>query len=273
MANRLRFTILGCGTSTGVPRIGGDWGDCDPNNPKNRRTRCSLLAEQFGTGDEPTRILIDTSADMREQVLRAGIGSVDGVLYSHGHADHTAGIAGLSRTPSVGMVWHPAQLGNDLSLDDLVVEFRSVGAPASVPRPGDSVRVGALDVAVLGPLRPYADPNDGSIVVEVRWGGTSVIMPGDIEAHAQHDLGPLRSDVLKVPHQGAATSDLTWIEASAPAIAVISVGPNDFGHPSDLVVETLETAGARVMRTDRDGSITIPFDQVSSMATGLPSAP
>ena len=95
MANRLRFTILGCGTSTGVPRIGGDWGDCDPDNPKNRRTRCSLLAEQIGAGDEPTRILIDTSPDMREQVLRAGIASVDGVLYSHGHADHIHGIDDL----------------------------------------------------------------------------------------------------------------------------------------------------------------------------------
>ena len=95
MANRLRFTILGCGTSTGVPRIGGDWGDCDPSNPKNRRTRCSLLAEQFGAGDEPTRVLIDTSPDMREQVLGAGIGSLDGVLYSHGHADHIHGIDDL----------------------------------------------------------------------------------------------------------------------------------------------------------------------------------
>ena len=95
MANRLRFTILGCGTSTGVPRIGGDWGACDPNNPKNRRTRCSLLAEQFGTGDEPTRILIDTSPDMREQVLRAGIGSLDAVPYSHSHADHVHGIDDL----------------------------------------------------------------------------------------------------------------------------------------------------------------------------------
>ncbi len=95
MANRLRFTILGCGTSTGVPRIGGDWGACDPHNPKNRRSRCSLLAEQFGAGDDPTRILIDTSPDMREQVLRAGISSLDGVLYSHGHADHIHGIDDL----------------------------------------------------------------------------------------------------------------------------------------------------------------------------------
>lgn len=95
MANRLRFTILGCGTSTGVPRIGGDWGECDPDNPKNHRTRCSLLAEQFGAGDKPTRILIDTSPDMRQQVLRAGIGSLDAVFYSHGHADHIHGIDDL----------------------------------------------------------------------------------------------------------------------------------------------------------------------------------
>jgi phosphoribosyl 1,2-cyclic phosphate phosphodiesterase len=91
---RLRFTILGCGSSGGVPRIGGDWGDCDAKNPKNRRRRCSLLVERF-QGDGVTRVLIDTTPDMRDQLLDAGVGQLDGVVYTHSHADHTHGIDDL----------------------------------------------------------------------------------------------------------------------------------------------------------------------------------
>ncbi|MCV2868312.1 MBL fold metallo-hydrolase [Defluviimonas sp. WL0002] len=88
---RLRFTILGCGSSGGVPRLGGLWGDCDPTNPRNRRTRCSMLVERIDTGGT-TRVLIDTSPDMREQLLAAGVGELDGVVYTHAHADHVHGI-------------------------------------------------------------------------------------------------------------------------------------------------------------------------------------
>ena len=90
----LKATILGCGSSGGVPRIGGDWGQCDPANPKNRRRRCSMLLRKAGAGGE-TRVLIDTSPDLREQMLSAGVGSLDGVLFTHEHADHTHGIDDL----------------------------------------------------------------------------------------------------------------------------------------------------------------------------------
>ena len=90
----LRFTILGCGSSGGVPRIGGHWGACDPTNPKNRRRRCSLLVERDGP-DGTTTVLIDTSPDLREQLLSAGVTRLDGVLYTHEHADHVHGIDDL----------------------------------------------------------------------------------------------------------------------------------------------------------------------------------
>lgn len=89
-----RFTILGCGTSTGVPRIGPVWGACDPENPKNNRTRCSLLVEQ-NSGAGLTSILVDTTPDMRQQLLRAQVSWLDGVFYTHEHADHTHGIDDL----------------------------------------------------------------------------------------------------------------------------------------------------------------------------------
>ncbi len=90
----LIFTILGCGSSGGVPRLGGLWGQCDPENPKNRRRRCSLLVERV-TADGTTRVLIDTSPDMRQQLLDAGVGELDAVLFTHGHADHIHGIDDL----------------------------------------------------------------------------------------------------------------------------------------------------------------------------------
>ena len=83
----MKLTILGCGTSSGVPRIGNDWGACDPTEPRNRRTRASIMVETA-----TTRILIDTSPDLREQLLRADVVDIDAILWTHDHADHCHGI-------------------------------------------------------------------------------------------------------------------------------------------------------------------------------------
>jgi phosphoribosyl 1,2-cyclic phosphate phosphodiesterase len=91
---RLKLTILGCGTSGGVPRIGDHWGACDRSNPKNNRKRCSLLVQRAEAQGE-TAVLVDTSPDLRQQLLEADVGWLDGVLYTHDHADHTHGIDDL----------------------------------------------------------------------------------------------------------------------------------------------------------------------------------
>lgn len=85
------LTILGCGSSGGVPRIGNQWGKCDPANPKNRRRRCSVLVAKSGPAGQ-TRVLVDTSPDLRDQMLSSSIDSIDAVLMTHEHADHTHGI-------------------------------------------------------------------------------------------------------------------------------------------------------------------------------------
>jgi phosphoribosyl 1,2-cyclic phosphate phosphodiesterase len=85
------LTILGSGSSGGVPRIGNTWGRCDPKEPKNRRWRCSVLLSRRGDEGE-TRVLIDTSPDLREQMLATGTSALDAVLFTHEHADHTHGI-------------------------------------------------------------------------------------------------------------------------------------------------------------------------------------
>ena len=87
----MKVTILGCGGSSGIPVAdgtpGGNWGDCDPNNPKNRRRRVSILVEDGGTA-----ALVDTSPDLRAQLIDAGVRDLDAVIYTHAHADHAHGI-------------------------------------------------------------------------------------------------------------------------------------------------------------------------------------
>jgi len=87
----VKLIVLGCGTSTGVPRIGNDWGDCDPEEPKNRRTRVSIIVEN----NAGSRLLIDTSTDLRSQLLANNIDKLDAVFWTHDHADHCHGIDDL----------------------------------------------------------------------------------------------------------------------------------------------------------------------------------
>ena len=87
----MKLLMLGSGTSTGVPRIGNDWGECDPNEPRNRRTRVSIIVEN----DAGQRILVDTSTDLRAQLLANAIDRIDAVFWTHDHADHCHGIDDL----------------------------------------------------------------------------------------------------------------------------------------------------------------------------------
>ncbi len=90
-----RITLLGCGSSPGVPRISGDWGACDPANPRNRRRRAALLVEQFTEDGGKTTVVIDTGPDFRDQMISAGVERIDAAVYTHSHADHIHGIDDL----------------------------------------------------------------------------------------------------------------------------------------------------------------------------------
>ncbi|HKQ96215.1 MAG TPA: MBL fold metallo-hydrolase [Aestuariivirgaceae bacterium] len=114
-------TILGCGSSGGVPRIGNQWGACDPANPRNRRRRCSVLVRKT-TPSGTTTVLIDTSPDLREQLLDAGAGEIDGVVFSHPHADHTHGIDEL-RVVALNMRRRVEIWADKRTTDALVMRF------------------------------------------------------------------------------------------------------------------------------------------------------
>src|SRR3546814_6574069 len=112
----MKVTILGCGASPGVPRIDGVWGDCDPAEPKNRRTRGSIVVEEAGT-----RLLIDTSPDLRHQFIDNGITEISAILWSHDHAHPTHGIADIrflayaarGQSPGLAAAFPQHQIGRE----------------------------------------------------------------------------------------------------------------------------------------------------------------
>ena len=116
-----RLTFLGCGSSTGVPRVGGGWGQCDPKNPKNRRRRSAVLFEKR-SGAGTTTVLVDTGPDLREQLLAAGTKHIDGVVYTHDHADHTHGIDDL-RMIAYAMKRRIPVWANAATRDALIARF------------------------------------------------------------------------------------------------------------------------------------------------------
>ena len=115
--------MLGSGTSTGVPRIGNDWGDCDPAEPRNRRTRVAIVVE----GDNGARLLVDTPPDLRHQLLATGIDRLDAVLWTHDHADHTHGIDDL-RALRMGRAAPIPAFGSDETVRRLRMRFGYVFA-------------------------------------------------------------------------------------------------------------------------------------------------
>ena len=145
----LRLTILGCGTSSGVPRIGGDWGACDPDDPRNRRTRASILVRSA-----TTTILVDSGPDMRAQLLAANVGAIDAVIWTHEHADHTHGIDDLRQLFHARRAPVPGYARGE-TLDVLCDRFRYVfkgrdGYPPSAEAHllADSQTIGDINVRV-----------------------------------------------------------------------------------------------------------------------------
>ena len=144
-------------------------------------------------------------------------------------------------------------------------EARSRGVIVEPPRPGDEIRIGALPIEVIGPQRRYLAENDGSIVL---WVGTqrTLLLAGDIGAVAQRELPELNPDVLLVPHHGAATTDPTWLERTVGATAIISVGPNTYGHPAPEILEVLRSRPIELYITADDGDVTLPLAGASEPA-------
>jgi phosphoribosyl 1,2-cyclic phosphate phosphodiesterase len=237
MADRLRVTILGCGSSPGVPRIGGDWGACDPANPKNRRSRCSVLVERVRPSGEATRVLVDTSPDLRAQALAAGIGTLDGVLYTHPHADHLHGIDDL-RGFVINMRRRVDIYADTPTLERLKEAF---GYCFETPRGSDYppiLNAHLIEAGVTFEIQGAGGPlevlpvrqihgNIGSLAL--RFGGFAYSPDvSDLDAEAERllrDLDVWVVDALRhTPHPShfSVAEALAWIERLAPRRAILT---------------------------------------------------
>jgi competence protein ComEC len=210
-------------------------------------------------GGDDRFALVDGGPDalvLIEKLHEYGVRSLELVVLSHVHADHATGLTGIVDTVAIGHLWADPEPHSTPAAAALFDAIDRYGIPRSAPRPGQRWHLGALELVVDGPVRRYASPNDQSIVITVEGPAKTMLLAGDIETYAQADLEHLRADVLKVPHQGAATSDAGWLSSVGSEVAVISVGPNQFGHPSDWVVELLDRAGD-LLRTDEVGDVIV----------------
>lgn len=211
-------------------------------------------------GDDGAVVLVDGGPNplrLLSALQRYGIGHVDLLVASHPHSDHVAGLISVVAALPVGLLWHSGYSDPGDEMQELLSQADAAGVEIGIPEPGWTVRIGRFHIEILGPKRRYSSPNDQSIVLRIRIEDEVILLPGDVETFAQKDLGVIEADILKVPHQGAATSDLDWLRATGARLAVIPVGPNDYGHPSEKVVAALRGIGSKVVRTDEAGDVVV----------------
>ena len=243
---QLQFRILGCGSSGGVPRIGGHWGSCDPANIKNRRTRCSLLI-QLIDGNAVTRVLVDSSPDLRQQLLDAGVGELDGVVYTHAHADHVNGLDDLrvvflnrgSRLPA----WADEQTRTQLlrrfsyafiqeegSAYPSIMDLRSMGSEVVIAGAAGEITLQRFPVV-------HGDMYSNGLRI-----GNLAYIPdvSDIDEESWHHLANLDCLILdalrRKPHPTHIhlSKSLEWIEKVQPRRAILTNLHNDLDYETLL---------------------------------------
>jgi phosphoribosyl 1,2-cyclic phosphate phosphodiesterase len=224
----MKVRILGCGTSSGVPRVGNDWGACDPEEPKNRRRRVSILVEH-----EDTRILVDTGPDLREQLLDAGISDVSAVVWTHDHADHCHGIDDLRQ------LFHargaPVEgYGRRETLETLLVRFGYIfegkgGYPpvATGHLLPDELEIGSIRIRTVD--QPHGDVLAAGLRFEA--GGRSLVYATDFHQLTDQMLELYHGTELWIvdalrrhphPSHGHLPQVLGWIEQVRPTRAVLT---------------------------------------------------
>lgn len=224
----MKVRILGCGTSSGVPRVGNDWGSCDPKEPKNRRRRVSIIIEHEGC-----RVLVDTGPDLREQLLDADVSDVDAVIWTHDHADHCHGIDDLRQ------IYHargePVRgYARRETLDTLLLRFAYAFEGKGDYPPvvygdvlPDELRIGGMRVRVVD--QPHGPITAAGLRFDA--GGRSIVYSTDVNALTEEMIALFAGadvwivDALrKRPHPSHAhlAETLEWVRVVRPGRAVLT---------------------------------------------------
>jgi len=208
-------------------------------------------------------------------LVRRGVRRLAAFVLSHAHLDHGGGAPAVLEEIPAELILEPAEPVTEpryLELLELAGERGMRWRPA---RAGDSLVVDGVRLTVLHPDTAWAgwrsDLNDDSVVLLVRFGSFQAVLAGDLGFRAESLLagriGPI--DLLKVGHHGSAGSTgVPWLTELSPRAAVISVGPNRYGHPAPAALARLADAGAEVWRTDRDGSIQVTVQETTMVLRG-----
>jgi competence protein ComEC len=224
-------------------------------------------------------ILIDGGPDpdlVAAKLAALGVRRLDLMVATHPHADHVGGLPSVLARFAVGLVIDPGCGGDSPYYSDFLRAVRSAGVRFGHPVAGTVLRVGDVRLEVLSPERCYhgteSDPNNDSIVLRITRRSASAMFGGDAEQPAQSEMlddpaFTLTAQVLKVPHHGGDTSLRQFFRAVHATVAVVSVGPNRYGHPVPALLRMLAQDGMRVFRTDRAGDITVSFDEGRILVT------
>jgi len=250
------FVVLGAGLVVAVGLM-----------PAGRVAVPTLVFLDIGQGDATLllgpageSVLVDGGPDAGRLLakLRAyGVDHIDLMVATHGDQDHIGGLESVLSAYPVARLWHPGHVEGSKLYELLLTAAVEHGVVVEKPERGWAADIGSFRLEVMSPARRYADINDESIVLRVEAGAVSALLTGDIEATAQGEMGVVVVDILKVPHHGAATTDLRWLSRSVAPVSVISVGQNDFGHPHPDVLGILAAADVDVRRTDLEGDVVI----------------
>jgi competence protein ComEC len=235
-----------------------------------------LTAIDVGQGDawlvrtpRGATMLVDAGPD--EHVILAklrtlGVRTIDLLVLSHPHADHVEGLPSVIASIPVGRVIEPGLDAEIAALPALREAARERGIPIEVVRRGARYALGEAEIDILGPREPLftgtdSDLNNNSITMRIRYGSTCLLMSGEVQEDGQEVLlerpDQLRCPVMTVPHHGSKRMLPGFFAVGGARIAVISVGRNDFGHPSGETLAALAMARVRVLRTDLSGDVSV----------------
>ena len=196
-----------------------------------------------------------------------GIGRVDYMIASHPHKDHASGLASVYQVAAVGKLYTPVQeYAENAQFTALMNNAYSQGTEVKIPEPGETFNFGAAEVMFIGPIQyDTEEMNNNSLVVRIRYGNRTFLFTGDAEIKEEADIlaagYDVKADVLKVSHHGSEyASSEAFAQAVRPEGCIISVGENEYGHPSATVLQRFSDVGAIVYETWISGAITVTTD-------------